>query len=115
MRITLIQEWMARRKAHYWTQGSAFHQDGLPAIARRIYTMVLPFNHDHILTNPYHDFARYRRARCARFLSDAFSVSMSRLLLIPEVASALRVQTLLLRIGLSELRVVLNSLSYVSR
>lgn len=68
MWVTLIQEWMARREAHYWTHGSAFHHEyGLPAIARHIYTMVLPFNHDHILTNLYHDFAKYRLNRCAVF------------------------------------------------
>lgn len=51
----------------------------------------------------------------AQFFADAFFASMSRLLLIPEAASALRVHALLLCIGVSEFRVVRNSLSYASR
>lgn len=65
MWITLKQELVARRKAHYWTQSSAFHHEfGLPAIARRIYTMLIPPKHNHILTHLCHDFSRYRQARC---------------------------------------------------
>lgn len=53
-----IDTTMARREAHYWTQSNAFHHEsGLSAFARRIYTMLIPSNHDHVLTNLYHDFA----------------------------------------------------------
>lgn len=96
------KELVARRKAHYWTQSIAFHDEsGLPAIARRIYTMLVPSYHIRILTNLCHDFARYRLARCLHLF-------IQRLLLNPR---RLRDHSLLLRIGVSELWVVLDSTS----
>lgn len=96
------KELMARRKAHYWTQSVSFrHEPGLPAIARHIYTMLVPSNHFRILTSLCHDFARYRQARCLHLF-------IQRLLLNPR---RLRDHSLLLRIGASELCVVLNSIS----
>lgn len=47
-----VDSGMARRKAQYWTQSSAFHHEpGRSAVARRIHTMLIPSNHNRVLTH----------------------------------------------------------------